>query len=413
MLEHLRYLNSELEVDVERWREGQDRLLEEISRGVLQFRREFVGNNENDDEGAAAGETISPAAAAAGRKRRRDDDASDADGRNKEAAVDQDAAVEQSNVQSAVSSSSHIPTNEQVVSYLASNNPHLLDQQELISEQYERLKQLSAQRIETAHQLRNMIDMALGRLDRDLIGFEQELGIAHASSTEVNAGASILSATASSTAASITDVVPQPPALAARARAPSTLSAPVLDKSTLQSFDKIDVKSNKNQKSILRRASTTTSTSSSSAPNPASLARSNSVALPISASAGTFTQRPKDLAAIQVTPNSADWILAKILSYDKSSKVYTLSDEDVAEEKFYTIPSSRVIPLCKTLQFKRGDTVYAVYPDTTSFYSATVSAYKGNFVMVHFRDDGDEFGVTHEKAVPVWLAMKVPGKQQG
>jgi hypothetical protein len=308
----------------------------------------------------------------------------------------------------------NIPTNEQVLSYLVSNNPNLLDQQEQISEQYARLKQLSAQRIETAHQLRNMIDMALGRLDRDLISFEQELGIAHASSTEVNAGASILSATTSASAASNNDVAPQPPALAARARAPSTFtSAPVLDKSTLQSFDKIDVKSNKNQKSILRRASTTTSTSSSSPPNPASLARSNSVALPIPASAGTFTQRPKDLAAIQVTQNSVDWILAKILSYDKSSKVYTLSDEDVAEEKIYTIPSSRVIPLCKTLQFKRGDTVYAVYPDTTSFYSATVSAYKGNFVMVHFRDDGDEFGVTHEKAVPVWLAMKVPGKQQG
>ena len=54
--------------------------------------------------------------------------------------------------------------------------------------------------------------------------------------------------------------------------------------------------------------------------------------------------------------------------------------------------------------------MYAVYPDTTSFYLATVSTPKNNFVMLHFRDDGDEHGVTHEKAVLVWLVMRVPGK---
>lgn len=398
VLEHLRYLNSEVEVDVERWREGQDRVLEEIKQGVLQFRHDFVHNSDE-----AADEVIS---AADGRKRSRDDDGSDADRSNKKADVDQDAAVDQSSVRSAVPSQ-RVPTNEQVISYLASNNPHLFDQQEQISEQYARLKQLSAQRIETAHQLRNMIDMALGRLDRDLMDFEQELGISHAS-TEVNAGASVSTSTLST--AACTALATQPPP-AARARTPLT-SAPVIDQSALQSSDKLDNKLNKNQKSILRRASTTTSTSSATTPNPALLSRSNSVALPISPSAGTFAQRPKDLAAIQVTPNSVDWILAKILSFDKSTKVYTLSDEDIAEEKIYTIPSNRVIPLNKTLQFKRGDIIYAVYPDTTSFYSATVSSYKGNFVMVHFRDDSDEFGVTHEKAVPVWLAMKVPGKQQ-
>ena len=54
--------------------------------------------------------------------------------------------------------------------------------------------------------------------------------------------------------------------------------------------------------------------------------------------------------------------------------------------------------------------MYAVYPDTTSFYFATVSTSKNNFVMVHFRDDGDEHGVTHEKAVSVGLVMRVLGK---
>ena len=54
--------------------------------------------------------------------------------------------------------------------------------------------------------------------------------------------------------------------------------------------------------------------------------------------------------------------------------------------------------------------MYAVYPDTTSFYLATVSTPKNNFVMLHFRDDEDEHGVTHEEAVPAWLVMCVPGK---
>lgn len=54
--------------------------------------------------------------------------------------------------------------------------------------------------------------------------------------------------------------------------------------------------------------------------------------------------------------------------------------------------------------------MYAVYPDTTSFYPAKVTSSKNNFVMVHFTDDGDIHGITHEKAVPVWLVMRVPGK---
>ena len=75
-----------------------------------------------------------------------------------------------------------------------------------------------------------------------------------------------------------------------------------------------------------------------------------------------------------------------------------------------SIASMQVIALNKSSVYTRGDVVYAVYPDTTSFYLATVSTSKNNFVMVHFRDDGDEHGVTHEKAVPVWLVMRVPGK---
>jgi hypothetical protein len=98
--------------------------------------------------------------------------------------------------------------------------------------------------------------------------------------------------------------------------------------------------------------------------------------------------RPKNLAAIQLLPNTSEWISAKIISYDKSTKTYTLSDEDALSTEIYFIPSLPVIALNKSSVYTRGDVAYAVYPDTTLFYLATVSTSKNNFVMVHFRDDG-------------------------
>ena len=42
---------------------------------------------------------------------------------------------------------------------------------------------------------------------------------------------------------------------------------------------------------------------------------------------------PNDLAAIQVTPNSQDWILAKVISHDAQTGMYNLSDEDIESNK--------------------------------------------------------------------------------
>ncbi len=122
--------------------------------------------------------------------------------------------------------------------------------------------------------------------------------------------------------------------------------------------------------------------------------------------------RTDNLAAIQVSsdPNS-DWILAKVLSHDKSAKVYTLKDEDLVSNQIYRIPERRTITLRGTerSRWSRGDAVFAVYPDTTSFYPATVSTPPFNgFVMVKFANDEDDDGVTHEKAVLMAHVMKVP-----
>lgn len=116
---------------------------------------------------------------------------------------------------------------------------------------------------------------------------------------------------------------------------------------------------------------------------------------------------------MQVVPNNptSDWILAKVLSYDKSTKTYTLEDEDVQSDQIYRISERQVVPLKGTERNRwvRGDRVYAVYPDTTSFYPAAVSTPPFNgFVMVQFANDEDANGVTHEKAVLMAHVMRVP-----
>ncbi len=62
-----------------------------------------------------------------------------------------------------------------------------------------------------------------------------------------------------------------------------------------------------------------------------------------------------------------------------------------------------------------GDSVYAVYPDTTAFYPGTISQAPrkvggggGSFVMVSFVDDHDEHGITHDKAIMLKHIMLPP-----
>lgn len=128
----------------------------------------------------------------------------------------------------------------------------------------------------------------------------------------------------------------------------------------------------------------------------------------------TIGGSPGDLAAIQVTPNSSDWILAKVISHDLETGKYKLSDEDIESNKNFTLPESQVVILGGVDRLACGDIIYSVYPDTTSFYQAIVvqSPRKvsggGSFVMVHFKDDSDENGVTHDKSVLMKHVMRVP-----
>lgn len=395
---------------------------------------------------------------------------------------------------------------------------------------HRKLRQFSAEKIKTAHQLQNMVNMALGRLNRDLEKFEKELGLipssvaaaaaaAGASTNALAAASSASGVAASSALGPIPNAVFGSGGIVSAGRfpgasernasfaglaAPSATSTPILNAPTSTS---IAVSSNSSRRAsigaaaapaatslsysrsyssshatgiiqppqpILKQSPSFTSIPPSSssaaaaayypiAPNPpmiptrigpiSSLPLSQQLPpsqqhlhhlhppppLPPPVTKNTTT---KNLAAIQVVPNTPDWILAKIQSYDKSTKIYTLLDEDVESDNVYTLPEKQVVVLKNTekTRWARGDEVYAVYPETTSFYHATVSqgarrlgsvgaggmvvvagaggvggpgvggggGSGGMYVMVLFQDDGDENGLTHEKAVPAQYVMKVP-----
>jgi len=130
--------------------------------------------------------------------------------------------------------------------------------------------------------------------------------------------------------------------------------------------------------------------------------------------------KPNDLAAIQ---QQNEWILAKIITRDPETGMYKLSDEDTESDKIFTLPESQVVILTGMEPLAKADVIYAVYPDTTSFYQATVvqaprkiyggsantaGAGSSSFVLVNFHDDGDEHGVTHDKAVLMKHVMRPP-----
>lgn len=78
----------------------------------------------------------------------------------------------------------------------------------------------------------------------------------------------------------------------------------------------------------------------------------------------------------------------------------------------FDLPDQQVVVLTGFGErIQKDDRVYAVYPDTTSFYPATVTQAPkkgGQTVTVHFADDADELGITHDKTVHVQHVMPPP-----
>jgi len=149
--------------------------------------------------------------------------------------------------------------------------------------------------------------------------------------------------------------------------------------------------------------------------------------------------RPGDEVAVRLDDFDKDaWILARVSRYRAEAAVYDCADADDAK-KIYELSEQRVVPLtdiggrgvprahCLTgvesclaaqsdgenaARLAKGDDVFAVYPDTTSFYHAVVSmparrAAAGNAIChVQFQDDQDETGQNPDRAVPLKYILR-------
>lgn len=111
-----------------------------------------------------------------------------------------------------------------------------------------------------------------------------------------------------------------------------------------------------------------------------------------------------------------EWILARVKEYDITTGVYTVADEDDTS-KTYEVPEAQTT-LLEAERVGKGEEVFAVYPDTTSFYPAVVTsvprragavggALGGQMTCtVQFVDDNDETGRCPDRPVPLRYIFK-------
>lgn len=119
-----------------------------------------------------------------------------------------------------------------------------------------------------------------------------------------------------------------------------------------------------------------------------------------------------------VSPDESLWILGKVANLNSAttgSRFITVADADNAEVT-YKVHEGKVVPLipneeaiaAKARLPKINELVLAMYPDSTTFYKATLrksphinSVTQDLVCLVKFFDDEDETGVIRDKAIPV------------
>lgn len=109
---------------------------------------------------------------------------------------------------------------------------------------------------------------------------------------------------------------------------------------------------------------------------------------------------------------NGSWILGNVLDYEASSGQYAVQDEDDV---------SRVVTLSWTdirrledsaIHLRKGDSVLAVFPETTCFYRATLAKSPKQptgstwEVVVRFEDDEDETGKIPARRVPARFVLR-------
>lgn len=127
--------------------------------------------------------------------------------------------------------------------------------------------------------------------------------------------------------------------------------------------------------------------------------------------------QPGEQVAAKVSKTNEDgsWILGNVLDYDPRSQLYAIQDEDDVG-RVVNLPFTDVKRLQDTAaHLRRSDQVLVVFPETTSFYRATIakrpkapSNPNASWdVVVKFNDDEDENGKSLSRRVPARFVLPI------
>jgi len=125
--------------------------------------------------------------------------------------------------------------------------------------------------------------------------------------------------------------------------------------------------------------------------------------------------------AARIDGEDAGWILATVKKYHPSTDEFDVLDED-EDTKLIRLSRDQVIRLDDSVEnLQKGDTVLAVFPDTTSFYRGRISKPVKNRsassggdteVFVQFEDDEDETGRLPHRRIPARHVMPDPDEEE-
>lgn len=132
--------------------------------------------------------------------------------------------------------------------------------------------------------------------------------------------------------------------------------------------------------------------------------------------------RKGDSVAFKQNVYETHFVLGKVAAYRGESGSYEVVDVD-DDLRVYTLPETQVVLLnpgseAQRLKYQKGDEVFAVYPETTSFYLGTIAQPPRRGVghggpghdvpklAVQFQDDADDTGFTPIRWVPVQHIFK-------
>jgi hypothetical protein len=137
-----------------------------------------------------------------------------------------------------------------------------------------------------------------------------------------------------------------------------------------------------------------------------------------------WAARPGEQVAAKVTrtDENGSWILASVQRFYPDTETYDVQDEDDTS-KLIRLPWTHVMRLSTGTEacFHKNTDCMAIFPETTSFYRATVSKSPVwklersgtpivKEIIVKFEDDEDTQGHTPHRRVPARYVIPIPGE---